>query len=78
MEFTGGLSVGVSQGAINDYFKAFGLSNQMNGWSGLLEAMFPHCTLQDLLFIPFCSLSHCLIQTPITLAKAPHCQSTHC
>lgn len=38
MEFTGRLSVGVSKGAIHDNFKAVGLSNQMNGQSGLLEA----------------------------------------
>lgn len=39
MEFTGRLSVGVRKGAINDNFKVFGLSNQMNGQFVLLEAM---------------------------------------
>lgn len=57
MGFTGGLS----KGAINDNFEAFGLSNQMNGPSVLLEAMSPALDLARSLVhsFPFLLLLPC-------------------
>ena len=54
------------KGEINDKFKALGLSKQMNGQSGLLEAKSCQRNLADLSFIPLGSLCCCLVQTPIT------------